>query len=97
MFDVALLNQDIPGRGAEVPHTGLRQEAAAVEILQPDINITQAGLQSSSSVHVSWGLVANISSGQSYHLQCRAGGAVSHSCLTYSNTNTATLSSYVQH
>ena len=61
------LNQDIPGSRAEVPHTGLSQEAAAVEILQPDINIAQAGLQSSSSVHVSWDLVVNITSGHSYH------------------------------
>ena len=67
MFDVTLLNQDIPGSRAEVPHTGLSQEAAAVEILQPDINIAQAGLQSSSSVHVSWDLVVNITSGHSYH------------------------------
>ena len=48
-FDVALLHEDIPGGGAEVPHPGLGEEAAAVEILQPAINISQAGRQSSSS------------------------------------------------
>ena len=68
MFDVALLHKNVPGCRAEVPDTGLGQEAAAVEILQPTINISQAGLQSSSS-HVS---CAALWSTSSYQLQSSA-------------------------